>query len=520
MNSNEKNGLKTVKELYNNLSYFDQYGSSVLLLIIVTIALFVLCSYCFVLINIQPIKDDWVNQRCKPSVIPFAGIINKPENTSATDFTKENFDFCTQNIIKGVTGNAVQPLTFITSTIAKVFDAIQQALNSVREMFDKIRLQMRAIAEEIMGRLINSMIPIQQIIIGLKDILSKVQGTMTAGLYTLLGSYYTLSSLMGAIAQLIVTILIALAVMVACFWAVPFTWGLASVNTAIFIAISIPMALILAFMINVMKVNTNLKIPKIKCFDKNTHIEMNDGSIKKIHEIEIGDALQDKNIVTSKVKVITEGSVMYNLNNVIVSDSHYVLCGEKWIQVSQHPEAILLDSYEEPYLFCLNTSSKYIQLNGNIFTDWDELFDSDIQEFRNHLNRKFPHKEFHTSDIHKHFDGGFLGSTEIRLMNGTCKTLSTIDVGDVLQGGERTYGIVEISGMKCHDLGEGIIGSESIVFQANRKGGKKKDRKKEGREKMSVPPKLYHILTDKKTLTIGSTVFLDYNAAIDCFLGK
>ena len=240
MNSNEKNGLKTVKELYNNLSYFDQYGSSVLLLIIVTIALFVLCSYCFVLINIQPIKDDWVNQRCKPSVIPFAGIINKPDNTSATDFTKENFDFCTQNIIKGVTGNAVQPLTFITSTIAKVFDAIQQALNSVREMFDKIRLQMRAIAEEIMGRLINSMIPIQQIIIGLKDILSKVQGTMTAGLYTLLGSYYTLSSLMGAIAQLIVTILIALAVMVACFWAVPFTWGLASVNTAIFIAISIP----------------------------------------------------------------------------------------------------------------------------------------------------------------------------------------------------------------------------------------------------------------------------------------
>jgi len=104
------------------------------------------------------------------------------------------------------------------------------------------------------------------------------------------------------------------------------------------------------------------------------------------------------------------------------------------------------------------------------------------------------------------------------LMDGTCKTLSTIDVGDVLQGGERTYGIVEISGVKCHDLGEGIIGSESIVFQG---GKKKKERETEKmRKKINVPSKLYHILTDKKTLTVGSTVFLDYNAAIDCFLGK
>ena len=69
------------------------------------------------MINVQPIKDDWINQRCKPSVIPFAGLINAPEGTSVTDFTKENFDYCTQNIVKGVTGNAVQPLTFATSML-------------------------------------------------------------------------------------------------------------------------------------------------------------------------------------------------------------------------------------------------------------------------------------------------------------------------------------------------------------------------------------------------------------------
>lgn len=511
----KEKGIKTVKELYDNLTYFDQYGSSVLLLIIITIVFFVLCSYCFVLINIQPIKDDWMNQRCKPSVIPFAGIINPPDGTSATDFTKENFDYCTQNIIKGVTGNAVQPLTFITTAISKVFEGIQDALNNVREMFNKIRVQMRAVAEEIMGRIINIMIPLQVIIIGLKDMLSKVQGTLTAGLFTLLGSYYTLSSLMGAICEFIVTILIALAVMVACFWAIPFTWGLASINTAIFIAISIPMTLILVFMIDVMKVKTNMKIPKIKCFDRNTLVKMNDGSAKEIHNIKIGDELENNNIVTAEIKVITKGSIMYNLNNVIVSDSHYVLDREKWIQVSNHPDAIKIESYDEPYLYCLNTSSKYININGIRFTDWDEVFDKDIERFRNNLYNNEETYKFETGDIHKYFDGGFVGSTEIKMLDGTHKNMESLEIGDRLIGGERTYGIVKISCVKRYDLGEGIEGSDNLYF--SKSGAKHKvviiDTTNSNEDK-----NLYHVLTDNKTITIGSTVFLDYNAAIDSFL--
>ena len=55
----------------------------------------------------------------------------------------------------------------------------------------------------------NVMVTLMQIIINFKDFVSKTQGTMTAGLFTFLGSYYTLKSLMGAIAQFIVTILIA-----------------------------------------------------------------------------------------------------------------------------------------------------------------------------------------------------------------------------------------------------------------------------------------------------------------------
>jgi hypothetical protein len=522
-----------IKKMYDNLNYFDQYGSSLFLFILITIALFILCSYCFVMINVEPIKNDWINQRCEPSVIPFAGLINAPEGVSSGDFTKENFDYCTQNIVKDITGTAVQPLTFITDMLNKLFEEIKQALNGIREMINKIRLQIKAIAEEIMGRIINVTIPLQQIIIGLKDVLAKVQGTMTAGLFTLLGSYYTLKSLMGAIAQFIVTILIALAVMVAALWIVPFTWGAAAANTAIFIAISIPMALILTFMTKVLKVQSNLKIPKIKCFDKNTLLKMNDGSEKTIFDIEVGDILINNNEVTGKIKVETIGSEIYNLNGVIVSNSHIVNYNDKWLPVSDHPDSIKIESYNEPFLYCLNTSSKIIVINNIFFTDWDEIYNNDICKFNTLLCIKFNNRKqkykFKTSDIHKYFDGGFVSSTPIKLKNGTTKLIKDIEIGDVLEKGENVYGLVEINGKDIDEqciyyLGKNckIEGGCNLCFYKESvnilttldldENNKKHKNIKEN--------KLYHLLTDKKSFYIGDFNFYDYNSSIDLFLDK
>lgn len=522
-----------IKKTYDNLNYFDQYGSSLVLFILITIALFILCSYCFVMINVEPIKEDWVNQRCKPSIIPFAGLINAPEGTSSTDFTKENFDYCTQNIVKGVTGNAVQPLTFITNMLNTVFDNIKNSLNVIREMINKIRLNLQAVAQEIMGRIINITIPLQQIIIGLKDVLAKVQGTMTAGLFTLLGSYYTLKSLMGAIAQLIVTILIAMAAMIAGLWVVPFTWGAAAANTAIFVAISIPMALILTFMTKTLKVQSNLKIPKIKCFDKNTLLKMNDGSYKTIFDIEIGNVLINNNKVTGKIKVETEGSEIYNLNGVIVSNSHIVKYNDRWLPVSDHPESIKIDSYNEPFLYCLNTTSKIIVINDICFTDWDEIYNNDITKFNNLLYIKFNNCKqkytFKTDDIHTYFDGGFIGSTLIKLKNGSTKMIQNIEVGDVLENDENVYGLVEIDGKNIDEqcvyyLGKNrvIEGGCNLCFYDKSisilttldldENNKKVINRKEN--------KLYHLLTDKKSFYINGINFYDYNASIDLFLYK
>ena len=518
-------GLENIKKMYDKLTYFDQYGLTLGIFIVITFALLIFISYCYVKIHAQPIIDDWPNQRCKPNILPFAGFITHPEGTSAIDYTAQNFANCTQSILSNITGIAVEPLTFTVNMFKSMVAEVMQVIQTIRAMFDKVRTMFQEISEEIMGRIMNVMIPLQQIIISFKDLIGKVQGVMTAGLFTLLGSYYALKSLMGAIAQFIIIILITLAALIAVFWILPFTWGFAISNTVIFIAVAIPMIIILVFLSDVLKVQPDLSIPQIKCFDENTLITMNDGTKKIISEIKTGDLLFENNEVTSVIKVKASGSTMYNLNNIIVSDSHIIKYNDKWIPVSKHPDAIKYDIYAKPYLYCLNTANKIISIDNYTFTDWDEIYGYDILEIK--LNGFHPIKEL--KDIHTFLDGGFEGSTRIKVKSGMYKEIKDINTGDILYHGEKVYGIVTINGNNLNNQFKFNLGKNLVVeggpnlticdkkFNFNTTLTLDNNNKKPLDKKHD---KLYHLLTDKKTFYIGDIRFYDYNAAIDLFLEK
>jgi hypothetical protein len=330
-----------------------------------------------------------------------------------------------------------------------------------------------------MGRLLNTMIPLQQIIIGFRDLVAKIQGSMTAGLFTLLGSYYTLKSLMGAIAQFIIIILIALAAMIALFWIFPFTWGAAIANTSIFVAISIPLAIMLVFLSDVLHVQPGggLQIPSIKCFDANTELILSNGSVRRIEDIRVGDILDKSGTVTAVICVTAEGSTMYNLHNILVSDSHIVLYEGRWIPVSQHPHAILRENYSGKYLYCLNTSSKKIKLNGLVFTDWDEIYDDKLERVLDTLPSSLPRS---VDSIHNHFSKGFPRETPIQLQSGKWVVLSQVKVNDILENGEKVYGTVKLN---------------------------------------SLGKTLFHLLTNTGTIVMGGVTIKDFNGAIDqCLL--
>ena len=536
---------RSIHDLYKHLTYFDQYGTSVFLLIIVTICLLSVVSYCYIITNMQSIKDDWINQRCKPYIIPFAGIINAPNGMPSGQFTSENFNYCTQNILQDVTADALIPLTFITNVITTTLNAIKDSINMIRAMFDKIRTFFQDVAQEIMGRIMNVMVALQQIIISFRDFMGKIQGILTASLFTSLGAYYTLKALLGAIAQFIIAILIALAALIIMFWIFPLTWGAAIANTAIFVALSIPMALILTFMMDVLKVHPSLSIPAVpsmKCFDKNVVFLLKNGEKKKAREIQCGDVLINGEQITSKIVVEAKGSHMYDLNGVVVSDSHKVIYNDQkviyndqkviyndnkldndnkvdkcnLISVCDHPDAKKIHEYNEPFLYCFKTNTKRIVLNNTVYADWDDLTDLDIVALKKRImDKNFDKNLDKNKNLNKrfHLDSGFASNTEIKLLNGTCKPIKDVIIGDVLEHGEKVYGKVEIDGIYLIPfLKEDNNSNNSNNFSQKTIGTKISS------NKCSPQHLLYHLLTDKKCFHINNVKMYDYDAFIDMFL--
>lgn len=476
---NDKNISKTlnfINQTYDNLTYFDLYGNSVIIFIFMTLFVFMVFSYCKIMEKKQDIADDWINQRCKPQNMLFAGFITHPEGTTPIKYTSDNFQFCVQNILTNITGFALQPFQYMISSLTQVFNEIANSIQQSRELINKVRNSFKDFSQDVLSRILNVMIPIQKIFISLIDTFQKIQGIMTAGLYTMLGSYYTLQSLMGAILELIIKMLVTLVVVIVGLWILPLTWPAAASMTAVFLAIAIPLSIIIYFMTEVLHIKSSA-IPKLRCFDELTLIPLLSGEKIFIKDINVGDILLNGSYVTAKIKVTSKSLKMYKLKDIIISGSHLVKYMNQWIRIEYHPEAVPI-KYKKDYLYCLNTSNKIIELDDIIFSDWDEIIDNKFN------NIKIKNLE----NIHEYLDDGFEDNILIKLQQNE-RPIKEIQIGDILENGAAVYGLVEIEARKLRKF-----------------------------KNKNYPNKLYHLLTTDGTLKINSLDVKDYNNIIDKFI--
>jgi hypothetical protein len=433
----------------------------------------------------ENIADDWTNQRCKPQNMLFAGLITHPEDSTAFQYTSDNFQYCIQNILTNITGYALEPFQFMINSLTQIFIGFSNSIQQIRQLISRIRNSLREFAENILSRILNVMIPIQKMFIALMDTFQKIQGTMTASLYTMLGSYYALQSLMGAILELIVKMLVTLVIIIVGLWVMPFTWPAAAGMSAVFLAISIPLAIIVYFMTEVLHIRTSA-IPRLRCFDEHTVIQLENKDKIYIKNINVGDKLLNGSYVTSKIKVTSENLKIFQLNDIIVSESHLVNYKNKWIRIDQHPDAEQIN-YDKNFLYCLNTSNKVIELDGYIFSDWDEIVDDKFNILKD-KNNEIQNLE----NIHEFLDDGFDENTMIKLDKNN-KKIKEVNIGDILENGSIVYGIVEVENKKLRKYNN-----------------------------ENTCNKLYHLLTTNGFFTIlqkiDSVDIKDYNNLIDKFI--
>lgn len=445
MESSNNKSVEFVNNLYEKLGYFDYYGTSVLFFMLITFFVFCVFSYCIIAQEKQKIIDDWTNQRCKPQNIPFAGWINKPADKTAFQYTGENFNYCVQNILVSITGYILQPFNYLISSLTSVFNELEEDVNASRGAMATLRDKVKIIFQNVFNRLLNVVIPIQKIFIALVDTLNKTQGILTSALFTMFGSYLSLQSLLGAILELIVKILVALAAVIVGLWAVPVTWPTAASLSAVFLAISIPMSIIVIFMSEVMHIKSSA-IPSLRCFDKNVRIGLKNGRYLNICDVQVGDVLKNGDRVTATMRVSSKYIEMYILDGIIVSGTHYVKYNGNWIYVKNHPYAILMPGYEHtrPFIYCLNTTSKQIVINNMIFADWDELFGKELKDVINHVRNIPPFENTTKSDLHKYIDFGFYKKDIVECDNMCYKKISEVKIGDKTASNNMVYGIVHL----------------------------------------------------------------------------
>ena len=510
-----------INKITKKVGYLDKYGGSVVVTGIVLIIFFLIFSYFYVMNRLKPIKADWTNQRCNPAVMPFAGIINAPPSTSKIEFTADNFYQCTQSILATIIGYFMEPINVTVGMMTKFWSEIMKSMNMVRHVFAYIRNRISAIVSNIFGRIYNVMIPVQIILIKLKDILEKNVGVLTSGLYTVMTLYLSMKSFLGAFLEILIISLITLAAATILMWILPFTWPAAGVMTVLFISVAIPLAIIAISLGNILHLTTSKNIPGSPgCFDKDTKLVLKRGKVKII-DIKVGDEMFDGSKVTAFFKLSTHDKKMYKIDKLKVSGSHKIQYGGIWIKVKNHPTAVLIEDYCEPYIYCLNTTSKRIKIDNHNLLDWDDIDDLDFVELKNITGHFIPFNAA-TYQIHASLEGGFDSSTMIELEDGRIINISDIKVNDQLRFGERVLGIVTIDTKNLQRVNKYRIKDKIFIggpnLWINDNLGKFSTLALDS-ESIEKPEYLYQILTNTGNFTVDGIQFMDYNSAIEQIMG-
>lgn len=532
--------ISYINKLYDNLSFFELHFQSILLVLLVSIIVILVATASRILSKSNVLKTNWDAERCKPNIMPFAGLINKPIGQTVAEYTLSNFNYCVSNILNAGFKQASFSYDLAGSTNGLLDGSMDMdmSFNMTSNWFSDIQSNIASSFSAVQNKLANTMVPVQQALFAVQDMFQRMQAVFIAGVYTSLGNSLIIKSLVSQMLSAVSKIFYLLLVVITALFIIPGTQGLAVATTAIAMPLLVTTAAINLSMGKAFGVAPG-KLPSIrKCFDKHTLLKMNDGTYTQIDQIQVGDVLMNSNIVTATIVLDSKHVKMYNVNGIVVSGFHKIKHDNEWVSVSKYPYRRVIPTYSEPNIYCINTSNKIIKIGDFEFLDWDEIYNS---KYNAHLDKILNYRIDgltairNTSNIHSVLDGGFCENTLIRLFDKRVIPIKDVALGDKLVNGSIVYGVVQIKsddisiceynlGQK-HNIFKG--GSNLVFLDSNEKIHTTLDTKdilKNPTHSINQIPhsntQLFHLLTNTQTFYVGGIKFRDYNSLIDTILAN
>ena len=272
--SSPARALVKIKQLYKP-GFFNKYGTDLLISIIIICAFVLVVLYFVFDMQLKTIKRNWSTERCKPLIMPFAGIINASQDESKTEYASQNFSYCTSQFFTYIFEKAISSMYYIVDVIVNIFKSLLETVNQIRVLFNNLREQFLKIVIKTLHSIMNFVIPFIRILVSMRDLMNKMEGIFLSVIYMCTSAYMALKSLVGSLLTLSIIIIcvmlilmIIMWVLVAVFWTalplIPFhppVLAAAITFTLTFIAIIVPFCIVAAFAGMVFQVNTT--VPKV-----------------------------------------------------------------------------------------------------------------------------------------------------------------------------------------------------------------------------------------------------------------
>ena len=109
-----------------------------------------------------------------------------------------------------------------------------------------------------------------------------------------------------------------------------------------------------------------------RCFSPETLVKLQSGKTVMMKNLKLGDVLANGSIVDAVMKIKNDNDPYYKLpGDILVTGSHYVKYGGKYIQVKDVPGAKPTGKVD-PVVYCLVTSDHKIPVGDYTFWDWED----------------------------------------------------------------------------------------------------------------------------------------------------
>ena len=389
--NNIPNVEKKINEMYDKAKYLDKYGGSYYGTWFLLIVFFFVIGYLLVQINMEPLKKNFPQNKCNPAYIPFAGFIAKPPDQTAMEFTASNFSMCINQVLTMIVHNYTKPVNTVVNMINAIFKALMKAIAVIQKNVYRIKNILNEVMNLIMSRIVAAILPFLKMIIKMKDIFGKMGAMMNSMLNMMIGMYLGAKAWIGSlIAQVIILLLIVAAILIVVFIIPIFGPPIAAIGLIAWVIMATALGLIVGYITYIMAL-TKATVPSKPtfppppdiwpfCFEPDTYVNMNDGKIKKMANIEIGDILENNNKVISVIQIKGNNeNPFYKIiskeleTDILVTGSHKIFDEEKneliYVKDFKHAKKTI---FWAPKMFCLITENHQIPIGEYTFGDWEE----------------------------------------------------------------------------------------------------------------------------------------------------